>query len=68
MKYQNRFGMHEENEEVDDHYLAIKYLFLKQKTIEDIQSLTLYMYSIIGSISSEALLLKGLEIRNSEKK
>jgi hypothetical protein len=63
MKYQNEFGMGRPEDPQEDLHDVIKYIYSKQETIEDIQSFTLYMYSIIGGLNAEYLLRKGLEIR-----
>jgi hypothetical protein len=67
MKYQNRFGMANLEDSQDDLHEVLKYIYSKQDTIEDIQSFTLYMYSLIGGLSAEYLIRKGLEIRKAER-
>jgi len=66
VKYQDKSGLSnfDNCEGLQD---EIKGLYSKQETIEDIQSFTLYMYSLIGSLSIEYLIRKGIEIKKVER-
>ena len=71
MKYQNRFGM-ASNLTHEDPVLVglrktIEKLYKEQGSVEDIQSLTLFLYNLVSGTHAEYALRKSLEIRKEER-